>query len=153
MTKLASRLSAAVLTLVVGIAFGSREARAQDVECYDAEVSARILSQIPTEILNCGDDCIIVSWPWFLDMDVRRVHSGDVKRGSLTVLAILHTSYRRDLGVRRWKLRRNDQGGFNLLRGEHIAARCPTDAPPAQAYITPREGQTLDDLRREGRDR
>lgn len=65
----------------------------------------------------------------------------------------MHTSYRRDLGSRRWKLRRNDLGGFNLLRGaENLKARCAENQPPALAYIKPPDGRTLEDLRREGRE-
>jgi hypothetical protein len=132
-------------------AWSATSAIAQDAECYDAEVSARIVSQTPTVMGQC-DDCIIISWPWIVDLDVRRIHSGDVQRGRLTVLTVQHTDFRRDLGARRWKLRRNNQGGFNLLRdAESITARCANDAAPVLAYITPPDGQTLEDLRREGR--
>lgn len=140
--------------LAAASAWSATSAIAQDAECYDAEVSARIVSQIPTVLPDCGDDCIVIRWPWILDLDVRRVHSGDARRGRLTALAVLHTGYRHDLGSRRWKLRRNDLGGFNLLRGaENLTARCADDEPPAPAYITPPEGQTLEDLRRDGRAR
>lgn len=139
--------------VVVTAAFGATSALAQDTDCYDAEVTARVVSQIPTVFPDCGDDCIVISWPWIVDLDVRRIHSGDVRRERLTVLAILHTGFRRDLGSRRWKLRHNDQGGFNLLRGaEDITTRCTSDAAPTTAYITPPDGQTLEDLRREGRE-
>jgi len=132
--------------------FSASSAMAQEADCYDAEVSARIVSQTPTVSPDCGDDCIVISWPWIIDLDVRRIHSGNLRRGRLTVLAILHTDFRRDLGPRRWKLRRNNQGGFNLLRNaEEVTARCANDATPATAYITPPDGQTLEDLRREGR--
>ncbi|MGO4410144.1 MULTISPECIES: hypothetical protein [unclassified Brevundimonas] len=134
-------------------ALSTSSAIAQDTDCYDAEVTAHIVSQTPTVVPNCGDDCIVISWPWILDLDVRRIHAGDVRRGRLTILAILHTDFRRDLGSRSWKLRRNDQDGFNLLRSEEsITARCTPDAAPATAYITPPDGQTLEDLRREGRE-
>lgn len=131
---------------------GVSNAMAQEADCYDAEVSARIVSQIPTVFPDCGADCIIISWPWFVDLDVRRVHSGDAHRGRLAALAVLHTYYRSDLGSRRWKLRRNDLGGFNLLRGAENLTRCADDQPPATAYIKPPDGQTLEDLRRAGRE-
>lgn len=132
-------------------AWSATSAIAQDAECYDAEVSARIVSQTPTVMGPC-DDCIIISWPWIIDLDIRRIHSGDVRPGRLTVLSVQHTHFRQDLGSRRWKLRRNDQGGFNLLREAEITtARCANDSAPAVAYITPRDGQSLEDLRREGR--
>ena len=143
----------AVLAVFAGFTCDVGAALAEEAECYDAEVSGRIVSQIPTVFPDCGDDCIVISWPWILDLDVRRVHSGDARRGRMTILAVLHTDYRRDLGSRRWKLRRNDLGGFNLLRGaENITARCADDEPPATAYIKPPDGQTLEDLRREGRE-
>ncbi len=150
LSRTAQRL-AFLSALAAASVWSATSAIAQDADCYDAEVSARIVSQTPTVMGHC-DDCIIISWPWIVDLDVRRIHSGDLHRGRLTVLAVLHTDFRRDLGARRWKLRRNDQGGFNLLRnGESITARCANDAAPALAYITPPEGQTLEDLRREGR--
>lgn len=150
LTKTAQRL--VFLSALAAIsAWSATSAIAQDADCYDAEVSARIVSQTPTVMGHC-DDCIIISWPWIIDLDVRRIHSGDVQRGRLTVLTVQHTDFRRDFGAHRWKLRRNDQGGFNLLRnGENITARCANDAAPALAYITPSDGQTLEDLRREGR--
>ena len=145
-------LLAGLAASTTGVACDVGAAAAQDAECYDAEVSARIVSQTPTVFPDCGDDCIVISWPWIVDLDVSRVHSGDVHRGSLPVLAVLHTGYRGNLGTRRWKLRRNDQGGFNLRRnGDSVSARCTRDTAPAVAYITPPDGQTLDDLRREGR--
>jgi len=138
-------------TLAAAAVWSATNALAQDADCYDAEVSARIVSQTPTVMGHC-DDCIIISWPWIVDLDVRRIYSGDLRRGRLTVLAVLHNDFRRDLGARRWKLRRNNQGGFNLLRNaEEVTARCANDAAPATAYITPPDGQTLEDLRREGR--
>lgn len=140
-------LSMAVILLGVG------NAKAQDADCYDTEVSARIVAQVPTPFPDSEDGWIVISWPWIVDLDVSRVHFGDARRGRLTVVAILHTSYRRDLGSRRWKLRRNDSGGFNLLRGGEALRRCAPDQPAARAYITPVEGQTLEDLRHAGHER
>ncbi|KQW82233.1 hypothetical protein [Brevundimonas sp. Root1279] len=126
---------------------------AQDPECYDAEVSARIVSQTPTVMPGC-DDCIIMRWPWILDLDVRRVHSGEVARGRMTVLTFQHTDFRRDLGSVRWKLRRNTLGGFNAVRAysDDPERLCSTDEPPTTAYVTPPDGQSIEDLRREGRE-
>lgn len=153
MNKLGGSFLLASAAASVALACGVGDALAQNASCYDAEVSARIVSQTPTAFPDCEDGCIIISWPWFVDLDVSRVHSGNVPRGRLTVLAVLHTYYRRDLGSRRWKLRRNDLGGFNLLRGaEEIRVRCADDQPPATAYIKPPVGQTLEDLRRVGRE-
>lgn len=128
-------------------------AGAQEADCFDAEVSARIVQQTPTVMSSC-DDCIIMRWPWIIDLDIRRVYSGPVERGHLAVLTLQHTDFRRDLGARRWKLRRNTQGSFNVVEfsEDDPAIRCPADGPPALALITPPDGGTLDDLRREGRE-
>ena len=151
-SRLAS-LTGAFLSTALACA-SPTSARADEAECYDAEVTARIVSQTPTVIPESDDGWIVMSWPWIVDLDVSRVHFGDARRGRLTVLAVLHTYYRRDLGSLRWKLRRNDLGGFNLLRGaQDLITRCANDEPPATASIKPPDGQTLEDLRREGRER
>lgn len=143
--------SLALLAVFAGFTCHVGGAMAQEADCYDADVSARIVSQIPTVFPNDDDGWITISWPWIVDLDVSRVYSGEARRGRMSVLAVLHTYYRRDLGSRRWKLRRNDLGGFNLLRGaENLRVRCAADQPPATAYIKPPDGQTLEDLRREG---
>lgn len=119
-------------------------------ECFDVAVSAKIVQQTPTVILGCGDDCVVMSWPWVLDLDVRRVHAGRLKLGPLAVLSLQHTWYRDDLGSRRWWLRRNASGGFNAVGS--AGGKCPAETPPARPYFD-REGVTLDDLRREGEER
>ncbi len=139
-------LAAALLLTATSSAFAQTEA-----DCFDAEVTAQIVHQTPTVIGQC-DDCIIVSWPWILDIDVRRVHSGSLERGALTVLTVQHTYFRRGIGVVRWKLRRNTLHGFNVvgLWGNGPDRRCAIGELPATAYVTPPEGKDLDDLRREG---
>lgn len=141
----------AVLAVFAGFICDVRGALAQDAECYDAEVSARIVSQTPTVAPGC-DDCIITSWPWIVDLNIRRVHSGDLRRGGLTVLTVQHTDFRRDLGVVRWKLRHNAQGGLNVVGflGGGPNRLCSVNDPRPTAFITPADGQSLDDLRREG---
>jgi hypothetical protein len=121
-----------------------------EAECFDAEVSATIVRQIPTVTPEC--DCIIMRWPWIVDLRVRRVHAGHVQRGPLTVLTVQHTDHRTDLGARRWLLRRNTLGGFNVVHDsdEGLLRRCSAGAPAARPFITPAQGQTLDDLRRAG---
>jgi hypothetical protein len=119
--------------------------------CFDALVSARIVRQTPTVIGECGDTCIIVEWPWIVDLDVRRVLEGNAPSGRITVLTIQHTYYRRGLAAGRWWLRRNSLGTFNVIRTEALRPRrCETGMAPAPAYYRPSDGQTLEDLRREG---
>jgi hypothetical protein len=124
---------------------------AAEVTCFDAEVSATIVRQTPTVMPEC-DDCIIMRWPWIIDLRVRRVHAGHVQRGPLAVITIQHGDYRADYGARRWLLRRNTLGSFNAFRKseEEAIARCFADAPAATPFISPADGETLDDLRRAG---
>lgn len=121
-------------------------------DCYDAVVKARIVAQVPSVVPDCGPDCIIMVWPWFLDLDVSKILVGDVPRGRLQALIMLHTYYRKDLGIRRWWLRRNTLGGFNVLRSgdEAIKARCAKGSTPAKPYIDPGPDKTLSSLRAEG---
>jgi hypothetical protein len=118
-------------------------------DCFDALVIAHVVGQTPSVIPEC-DDCIVMRWPWFLDLKVQRVIEGHAAKGRVTVLSVQHSGYRSQ--TRRWWLRRNSIGGFNLL-GEASARnlmQCPAGSPPAVAYITPGAGKTLADLRREG---
>ena len=129
----------------------STQPETSEGECFDAEVSAEIIQQTPTVVPEC-DDCIIMRWPWIVDIDVRRVHSGDVTRGPLAVLTLQHNDFVSGLGVQRWWLRRNASGGFNAVGfpDERSGGKCAPDTAPAQAFITPGTGKTIDDLRREG---
>jgi hypothetical protein len=124
---------------------------ATKAECFDAEVSATIGRQTPTVLPEC-DDCIVMRWPWIVDLSVRRVHAGQVQRGPLTVLTLQHTYYRTDLGARRWLLRRNTLGSFNVVRHPETGRlrQCPADASAERPLIRPADGETLDDLRRAG---
>ena len=119
--------------------------------CFDAQVLARIIKQTPTAFPDCGKDCIVMSWPWIDEFDVERVIRGSAPTGRLQVLVVQHTRYRDDLGSRRWWLRRNDLGGFNLLRlsEDERPNQCSKTAPPARAHIHPSSGRTLDDLEKE----
>ena len=147
-----SRLIGCIVLLT---ALSGSLAFAQDEEqedCFDALVTARVVEQTPSVVPECGDDCIIMRWPWFLGIDVRRVLVGNAPSGRLTVISVQHTYIRSDFGVRRWWLRRNSVGGFNLLgtaSGRKLM-RCPAGSPAAAAYISPGPGETLEGLRAEG---
>lgn len=124
----------------------------QKPDCFDAVVSARIVGQTPTAIPDCGEDCIVVSWPWIVDLWVDEVLRGRARTGRLTVLTVQHTEVGTDFAGGHWWLRRNTLGGFNVLRlgNEEQPRPCKRGLPPAQAYITPGKGQTLNALRKEG---
>ncbi|MBI1232937.1 MAG: hypothetical protein GC208_00350 [Alphaproteobacteria bacterium] len=143
----------AISLLVVTIS--PLSARADDEpDCYDAEVSAEIIAQVPTVIPDC-DDCLIMRWPWFLDLDVVRTHSGEIDLGPLTVLSVQHTYFREDRGAIRWKLRRNTLAGYNAVGafGYGPEEQCQPGTPPARPHFDPGDRRTLDDVRREGEER
>ncbi|MDQ4086571.1 MAG: hypothetical protein M3177_00935 [Pseudomonadota bacterium] len=124
---------------------------ATEPNCFDADVSATIVRQTPTVMPEC-EDCIIMRWPWIVDLRVNSVHVGSVGRGLLTVLTLQHAHYRTDLGARRWLLRRNTLGSFNVVHHPEggTLPRCSADAPAATPFIRPADGETLEGLRREG---
>jgi hypothetical protein len=90
-----------------------------------------------------------MSWPYFIDLKIKRVLDGQIADKELTALSVQHTYWRSDLGTKRWWLRRNTEGGYNILRVDSGTepSRCATGTEPARAYLTPRQGQTLDDMR------
>jgi len=125
-------------------------ASAADIQCYDAKVRAKPLAQVPTAFPQSdGPDVIIMSWPWFVDLDVRRVIEGDVEKGRLETLVVQHTYYVKKTLT--FYLRRNSAGTFNILRyfDEDQIERCQPGTEPARPYVRPGPGQTLDDIRRE----
>jgi hypothetical protein len=143
--------------IAILLAISASPGRASDAtegECFDAEVSASIVHQTPTLIPDC-DDCIIMSWPWILDLRVRRVSRGSVALGPITVLTVQHTYFRTNVRPLRWWLRRNMLGTFNAVMKSEAGALppCPSGAPAARPFIQPAVGTTLDDLRREGENR
>lgn len=134
-------------------------APAPEADCYDSLVLATIHRQTPTPIPNCGDDCIVMRWPWIVELDVERVVRGKLVPSRLTVLTVQHSNYRTDLGAWRWRLRRNTLGGFNVIgfkvpgfEDRARLPRCPKGTPPAEPFIEPGEGRTLGDLLRESRE-
>lgn len=127
-------------------------ARARASDCFDAQVEASIVRQTPTVAPDCGLNCILMRWPWIIELEVERVIAGKVPSSPLTVLTVQHTYYRTDLGPRRWWLRRNTLGVFNVLSESEAKRlpRCPKDIPAAAPYIQPAAGRSLQDLAREG---
>lgn len=121
-------------------------------DCYDAVVLAKIARQTPTVVPDCGEDCIVMRWPWIVDLDVMRVVDGTAPTGRVTVLTIQHTYYRDDGRALQWQLRRNALGVFNVVTPAQgaKAALCPAGHPAARPYISPEAGKTLRDLRLEG---
>jgi hypothetical protein len=118
--------------------------------CFDALVSAKIIKEVPSDTPDCGPDCIVVRWPWFIDLKVERVLKGHVPSRKLSVLAVLHTDLTTEQPLT-WSLRRNKDGGFNADPfAEKGATRCKSTDEPVEAYLRTAEGQTLDELRQAG---
>lgn len=121
-------------------------------QCFDALVVAKVVGQVPSDFSDSDDDYLVMSWPYFIDLDIVRVVEGHIEANKITALSVQHTYWRRDLGARRWWLRRNTANGYNILRIENGAEppKCPQGAAPARAYLEPAPGQTLDEMRKAG---
>jgi hypothetical protein len=141
--------------LVIGALLASTPAWAAEDpsrDCYDAQVLARIVRQVPTEIPDLGiDGEIIMRWPWFVELDVEHVARGSVPQQRIKALTVQHNYMRTEQPVRLW-LRRNDLGGFNVLWNvdEKKPRRCTRRDGVGRAYIHPGPNQSLGDLEAEG---
>jgi hypothetical protein len=124
-------------------------------DCYDAIVLARVVRQVPSVLPECGKDCIVMVWPWFVDLKILGVLKGKARLGTVRTQSILHVQYRSNLGVKRWAIRRNSLGSYNLHRlgQDQSLKRCSSALGVEPAYLEPKEGQTLDDLYRAGAER
>ncbi len=120
--------------------------------CYDAIVLATIVDQVPSIPPELEDGSILLRWPWFIDLNVEQVIEGEVPPGPLSVLSMQHSYWQADARPGRWALRRNEDGGYNLLdsTGGPKRGRCAPGASPAPAFLYPADGQSLQDMRRAG---
>lgn len=143
---------AAVLAVAAASPTDGQFRPAEAPPCYDALVMASIVRQTPTVMPDC-EQCIWMAWPYIDYLDVKQIVRGHAPLGPLKALSIQHTYFVPSKA--RWWLRRNASGSFNVLSIEDKAkpVLCSNDDPPARPYIRPREGQTLDDLEREGDER
>jgi hypothetical protein len=121
-------------------------------KCFDALIIAEITAQVPSVYPESRDGQIVMSWPYFIDLDVERVLKGTLRDRKITALSVQHTFWRDDLGKKKWWVRRNSEGIFNLLRYEknEKPIQCKPGAGPDRAYLVAGNGRTLNDLRREG---
>ncbi|WP_157696596.1 hypothetical protein [Porphyrobacter sp. CACIAM 03H1] len=140
--------SGVLLTAFAAFSLG-QPAYADEPECYDLKIRAKPVAQVPTEIIE-EPGYIVMSWPWFVDLEVERVLDGNSDETKLTVLAVLHTSYVAKTRV--FLLRRNTLGGFNLLRPEspEELTRCKAGVEPMISYLRTAEGKSLEDYRLAG---
>jgi len=137
--------------LALAVASPAASSEADGSACYDAEVIARIVNQTPSVFPEPEDGSIVLRWPWFVELEVKRVRSGQVRRGSVAALSIQHTYYSRWRRPQRWLLRRNEQGSFNLLglAKEMELKRCAEGTPPVRAFLSSSEPGGMEKLRRE----
>lgn len=142
----------AVIISLIGLSVPA-QALAQDAappgasDCYDVKISARPDEQIPSDATDCGENCIVMRWPWFVDLTDIRVLDGPALRKRVRVLAIQHSYLVDRIGI--WWLRHNSTGGFNAIRyADNTLPRCPADAKDATSYLRPANGETLDDIYR-----
>jgi hypothetical protein len=144
-------LSIAVLSLLPTIA--SSQFVTPTPDCYDAVVRGEAISQIPSEFNDCGDDCIVMRWPWFIEIKVDEVIEGRVTGflagRRIRGLTVQHTYFERGSGI--WMLRRNTNGGYNVTLGadEEAAVRCPRGTSPQGAFLGA-PPQRLEELRLAG---
>lgn len=138
------------LTAAILVGLATPSAGLAEPVCYDAKVRAEPADQVPSEIGDCGSDCIIMSWSWFVDLQVERVIDGVLPSNLVRVLTVQHTY--RVLRRGTWLLRKNTAGGYNVVVPEDGAAlvRCSEGATSVEPYIRPGDGHTLDDLRDAG---
>lgn len=139
---------AALLGAPVALMMG-QSAHAEASDCYDLKVRAKPVAQIPTEMIE-EPGYIVMSWPWFVDLEVKRVLEGDFKEKQLTALAVLHSGYVEKKRV--FLLRHNTLGGFNVLRPEQPEKlqKCDASIEPMRPYLRPADGKSLEDYRRAG---
>ena len=116
---------------------------AADTTCFDALVTAQLTRQTPTTVPDC-DGCIIMEWPWVLELDVKRVLQGEAPLGRLVTVSVQHTWLATKPQPRRWWLRRNTGGTFNvLLDPDSRTHRCAAETPSARPFHRPGDEQEL----------
>jgi hypothetical protein len=107
--------------------------------CYDAIVRGVATSQIPGPSSSCDGECIVMSWPWFIEIRIDEVVEGRVT-GFLAGRHIRGLTVQHNYFVSRsmaWMLRRNTNGGYNVILGadEEATRRCPRGTAPQRAFL------------------
>ena len=117
-----------------------------ETDCYDLKVRAKPVGQFPTPFPN-DPNYIVISWPWFVDLEVSRVIDGRSNDPEISALAVLHSGYVDK--TRTWLLRENTLGKYNILRlaEPEKAKRCAQGVTRPEPYLRPSEGESLESLR------
>jgi hypothetical protein len=120
--------------------------------CFDVKIKARAIEQIPSDIGKPTDGSIIMTWPWFIDLEVKRVLNGELLSNVVTVQSLQHTHF--VSRTRTWYLRRNSLGGFNAIvwaEGTYLKL-CDAGSAPVDAFVSSSR-QTEAELRAAGQRR
>ncbi|MBX7493579.1 hypothetical protein K3163_10200 [Qipengyuania sp. 1NDW9] len=117
-----------------------------ETDCYDLKVRAKAIGQFPTPFPN-DPNYIVISWPWFVDLEVARVIDGRMNDPEISALAVLHSRYVDKTLT--WFLRENTLGEYNILRlaEPEKAKKCAPGVVRPEPYLRPSEGETLASLR------
>jgi hypothetical protein len=149
--KLSRVLSAGIACGIAAYSSASAQVAENDPPaCFDAVISARPVHQIPSEMPEC--DCIIMQWPWFVDLQIDRVLKGKAEKGTVSALAMMHTYIDSD-NSKFWGLRRNTAGGFNATFILKRPTVCATNSKAVEPYLQVQAGQTMEELRSAGEKR
>ena len=113
-----------------------------ETDCYDLKVRAKPVGQFPTPFPN-DPNYIVISWPWFVDLEVSRVIDGRLNDPEILALAVLHSGYVDK--TRTFLLRENTLGEYNILRlaDPQKSKRCDQGSDRPEPYLRPSEGETL----------
>ena len=116
-------------------------------DCYDLKVRAKPVGQFYTPFPD-DPNYIVLSWPWFVDLEVTRVIDGQLDDPKISALAVLHSAYGSE--TRTWLLREHTLGGYNILRlsEPEKSKQCASGEALPEPYLRPSEGDTLESLRR-----
>ena len=136
------------LVIVTLSACATTSPSVNETDCYDLKVRAKAIGQFPTPIPN-DPNYIVISWPWFVDLEVSRVIDGRLNGRKISALAVLHSAYVDT--PRTWYLRENTLGDYNVLRFSDLekSKRCVEGEARAEPYLRPSDGKTLASLRQE----
>lgn len=117
-----------------------------ETDCYDLKVQAKPIGQFPTPFPR-DPNYIVISWPWFVDLEVTRVIDGQFNESKISALAVLHSGYVES--SRTWLLRENTLGEYNILRlvEPQQSERCAQNVARPEPYLRPSDGETLAALR------
>lgn len=150
MSGSSTRLVAAALPLLLGTPDSTQTAQ-QEPGCFDASVIATIVSQTPTPWnASCGDDCIVMSGPWIVHLNVQKVLEGRVRPGKITVMTIQHSAYIPNKRFM-WHLRRTTVGVFNAAFADSRPSgrRCAAGAADVRPFVHLSDGKTVETMERE----